>query len=104
MLLKFYSFLSVVVFYSTLNKLNAKAFEEEKKFIVAISEYPANSTQQKSKFLCYGTVISQRHVVTTADCVELESQGNRLVVDVQTVVDDGSGFLHFGSTEGEKLN
>lgn len=79
-----------------------QAVEEEKKFIVAISEELPRGPGTDPIFRCYGTVISHQHIVTTADCVTLESQ-NRLFVDVQSVQDDGSGFLRFGSTLGELL-
>lgn len=76
------------------------AVEEEKKFIVAVNEENPLDLKAEVKFRCYATVISHQHVVTTADCVSLDNQ-NRLVLGVQSVVDDGTGFLRFGSTKGD---
>lgn len=91
-------FIKILILLATIT--NARAVEEEKKFIIAIDEENPLDLKAEPKFRCYGTVISQHHVVTTADCVSLDNQ-NRLVLGVQSVIDDGTGFLRFGSTKGE---
>lgn len=71
------------------------AQEVEPKYIVAITEYSDTIPLSNSTNRCYATLVTDRHVVTTADCVQT-SGSVKLAVSVE--ISDRFGY---GRSQGE---
>lgn len=54
---------------------------QEQKFIIALTEYTTSLSDSKNR--CYATVITDRHVLTTAECARTSSASNKLGISIE---------------------
>lgn len=92
-------FAAAVIFCSLSHQIAA---QDELKYIVAITEYSDEVALVNSTRRCYATFITDRHVVTTADCVKV-SGSTKLAVAVEGSIQT-STLTSFGRSQCEKID
>lgn len=78
-----------------INQTMQVEIEEDSKFIVAILDY--DKSFQDSEFKCYATIFTERHVLTTATCIQSIKKNTAIQVQFRngaTTTSTSRNFIH----------